>query len=121
MIKTKFKVGQKVYYKHRGKVYDTKIHTIELSISKRKTTVKYMARGKVSWYPYRILLRYFTEKNLFVTEQETMKPKDMKKYIKQRIKRTKGDISKNKVSIANAKAKLEEIRKEELIEELSGI
>jgi len=127
--KVKYSVGQKVYYKYNKKGYQTTIKKVivETEITKNtkkpETVVYYIApakRGSYAWYRVDTKL---TEKDLFDTKEEADKltPAEHKSKLMRDIKQLKRSIDLNKKTIQKAKKKLEEIRKEELIEELAGI
>jgi len=127
-VKLKFDVGQKVYYKVAGKIKRTTINKIEIStvIKKNKTPVhatKYIGMAAHSRWSYYRSNRYFKEAELFTSEEAAKKgliPTEKTKLAKL-IKKVKQSITTNKKTIKLANKKLDEIKKEELIEQLSGI
>ena len=128
--KLKFSVGQKVYYKHTKKVRSTTIKRIDVKtvIKKNKdpiTSVDYVAFACRYWTncSYYKVNRSFKEDQLYTTEEaaaEGILPTEKTK-IERLIKKVKNNMTKNRKTIKAANAKLAEIRKEELIEQLSGI
>ena len=126
--KLKFDVGEKVYYKHNGHVKTTTIRKIvvETSVTKKSTShsVSYVATayGNNSYSYYR-RNRYFKENQIFNSKETVNKkmiPTEKSKILKG-IKQVEKNITQNKQAIKKAKNKLDEIRKEELVEQLSGI
>jgi len=129
-IESKFSVGEKVYYKRNNTIRHTTIKKIVVETSVTKNgiinSIYYLAMAVNNYthgyYCNRVSCR-FKEHQIF-SSKDAMK-KDMipteKGKILKKIKQIKTNINKNKKSIIKDKKKLDAIKKEELIEKLSGI
>lgn len=126
-IKTKFNIGDKVYYKRTNKCYETKIIGVRVQVVKikGKSTIKieYKAYGFTYYWSNRKSIRWFNETKLFSTKEALAKgvlPTQEKKIVS-KIKTIKQKITRHKKNMKEANKKLNEIRQEELIEELAGL
>lgn len=136
----KFKVGQQVFYRHnayyRSYRYISKKNIRQCTIRKIEVVSEIIngeAQTNVIYYAYALAksscydrtLRKFNEDELFENKIAAQRatnilPKEERKILDQ-IKKIKEDIKHNRQKIVKCKEKISVIRKEELIEELSGI
>lgn len=127
-VKPKFEIGQTVYFKHKGRAEKTKItgimvETLINSKGKEACTLKYKARGYCNKWANDKSVMWFKDTQLFSSKEALAKgilPTEEKKILA-KIKAAKNCIRNNKLKVKEAEKILEEIRHEELVEELSGL
>jgi hypothetical protein len=127
-VDLKYSIGEKIYYKHNNKIKNTHINkiTIRTTLAKNKkptTEIHYWATATHGTsYIYRMVTD-FTEDKILGSEKDEDRIFTEHKIIKLKndIKRINKAIQNNRKSMKEAKNKLDEIRKEELIERLSGV
>lgn len=127
-INTKYSIGEKIYYKHNNKIKSTQISKISIKtiLTKNKepqTKIHYWAIATHgSCYTYRRMTDFAEDKILGSEKDEDRIFSEYKvNKLKNDIKRITKTIKNNKKSMKEAKNKLDEIKKEELIEKLSGV